>query len=88
VVNSDLVIDFVNTLDLHPYQERLDSPRALVVWLSERGLIAPELVNRQGFAHSMPRLPRQFHAPFADGADLPPAPSAIPAGSVVGGLGG
>jgi len=41
MVNSDLVIDFVNTLDLHPYQERLDNPRALVVWLSERGLIAP-----------------------------------------------
>jgi len=55
---------------------------------AQRGLIAPELVNRQGFAHSMPRLPRQFHAPFADGADLPPAPSAIPAGCVVGGLGG
>jgi len=40
-VNSDLVIDFVNSLELHPYEEGLDSPRALVAWLAERGLIAP-----------------------------------------------
>ena len=41
MVNSDLVIDFVNSLELHPYEEQLDSPRALVAWLAERRLIAP-----------------------------------------------
>ena len=40
-MNSDLIIDFVNSLELDPYEERLDSPRALVVWFAERGLIAP-----------------------------------------------
>jgi predicted RNA-binding Zn ribbon-like protein len=40
VVNSDLIIDFVNSLDLQPYEEKLDTPRALVAWLAERGLIA------------------------------------------------
>jgi predicted RNA-binding Zn ribbon-like protein len=40
-VNSELVIDFVNSLELHPYEEQLDSPRALVTWLAERRLIAP-----------------------------------------------
>jgi predicted RNA-binding Zn ribbon-like protein len=39
-VNSELVIDFVNSLELQPYEEQLDSPRALVAWLAERGLIA------------------------------------------------
>jgi predicted RNA-binding Zn ribbon-like protein len=40
-VNSDLVIDFINSLDLDPLEEQLDSPRALVAWLAERDLIAP-----------------------------------------------
>jgi predicted RNA-binding Zn ribbon-like protein len=40
-VNSDLIIDFVNSLDLQPYGEELDNPRALVAWLAGRGLIAP-----------------------------------------------
>ena len=40
-MDSNLVIDFVNTLDLSPFEERLDSPRALVGWLAERGLLAP-----------------------------------------------
>jgi len=40
-VNSELVIDFINSLELHPLEEQLDSPRALVGWLAERDLIAP-----------------------------------------------
>jgi predicted RNA-binding Zn ribbon-like protein len=40
-VNSDLVIDFINSLDLNPHQDQLASPRALVGWLAERDLIAP-----------------------------------------------
>lgn len=39
-MNSELVIDFVNSLELDPHEEQLDSPRALVAWLAERGLIA------------------------------------------------
>lgn len=41
MVNIDLILDFVNTLDLRPYSETLDSPRALGSWLEERGLLAP-----------------------------------------------
>jgi predicted RNA-binding Zn ribbon-like protein len=41
MVNTDLVVDFVNSLDLTPYEEQLESPRALVGWLAERALIAP-----------------------------------------------
>lgn len=41
MVNCDLVIDFVNTLDLRPFSETLDSPRALGAWLAERGLLEP-----------------------------------------------
>jgi predicted RNA-binding Zn ribbon-like protein len=41
MVNSELVIDFVNTLDLRPYEEGLATPAALSGWLTERGLLAP-----------------------------------------------
>lgn len=41
MVNTDLILDFVNTVDLRPYAETLDSPRALGAWLEERGLLAP-----------------------------------------------
>jgi predicted RNA-binding Zn ribbon-like protein len=41
MVNTDLILDFVNTLDLRPYSETLDSPRALAAWLEERDLLAP-----------------------------------------------
>lgn len=40
-MNTDLVLDFVNSLDLRPYAETFDSPRALGTWLEERGLLAP-----------------------------------------------
>ena len=39
-MNSDLVIDFVNTLDLRPYKEELTSPAALAGWLADRGVLA------------------------------------------------
>jgi len=40
-VPAKLFIDFVNSLDLTPYEEQFESPRALVGWLAERDLIAP-----------------------------------------------
>ena len=40
MVNIETVIDFVNTLDLRPYQEGLDSAGALASWLSDHGLPA------------------------------------------------
>ena len=38
MVNSDLVIDFVNTAEFDPEQEDLPTPTALIEWLSGRGL--------------------------------------------------
>ncbi|MBA3843301.1 MAG: ABATE domain-containing protein, partial [Actinobacteria bacterium] len=39
-MNTELVIDFVNTLDLRPYEEGLTTPAALAAWLAGRGLLA------------------------------------------------
>ncbi len=36
-----LTVDFVNTLDLRPYKEELDSPEALTRWFAERGPAEP-----------------------------------------------
>jgi predicted RNA-binding Zn ribbon-like protein len=36
----DLVIDFVNTLDLETAEEELSGPAALASWLAQRGLLA------------------------------------------------
>jgi predicted RNA-binding Zn ribbon-like protein len=45
MVNSacdhDLVLDFVNTVDLRPYEETLATPEALGEWLAGRGLLEP-----------------------------------------------
>jgi predicted RNA-binding Zn ribbon-like protein len=38
MVNSDLVIDFVNTAEFDPEREDLATPAALIEWLSGRGL--------------------------------------------------
>jgi predicted RNA-binding Zn ribbon-like protein len=38
MVNSELVIDFVNTAGLEPVREDLPTPAALVAWLEARGL--------------------------------------------------
>jgi predicted RNA-binding Zn ribbon-like protein len=38
-VNPDLVLDFVNTLDLMPRSEAFDSPASLAAWLTERDLL-------------------------------------------------
>ena len=38
-MNSDLIIDFVNTVDLRPYAESLATPAELAAWLVERGLL-------------------------------------------------
>lgn len=41
MVNIDIVLDFVNSLDLRPYGETFDSPKALGEWLAGRGLLEP-----------------------------------------------
>ncbi|MGH3002724.1 MAG: CGNR zinc finger domain-containing protein [Gaiellaceae bacterium] len=38
-MNSDLILDFLNTRELSPDKEELETPRALSEWLAERGLI-------------------------------------------------
>jgi len=38
MVNSDLVIDFVNTAELSPEREEVPTPAALLDWLAGRGL--------------------------------------------------
>jgi predicted RNA-binding Zn ribbon-like protein len=38
MVNSDLVIDFVNTAEFDPVREDVPTPTALVAWLSGQGL--------------------------------------------------
>lgn len=39
-LNSDLIIDFVNTVDLRPYAESLTTPAQLVDWLAQHELLA------------------------------------------------
>lgn len=39
--DCDLLLDFVNTLDLRPYSEGLETPAALAEWLAGRGLVEP-----------------------------------------------
>lgn len=58
-----LVEDFVNTLDLRPRREELDSPAALAGWLAERRLIEPsaeldaaDLERALGFRETLRRL--------------------------------
>jgi predicted RNA-binding Zn ribbon-like protein len=53
-VNSALVIDFVNSVDLRPFKEELDSPAALSRWLAERGLLtAGARVSREELAEAI-----------------------------------
>jgi predicted RNA-binding Zn ribbon-like protein len=53
-VNSELVIDFVNSVDLRPFKEELDSPAALSRWLAGRGLVAPGArVSREELAEAI-----------------------------------
>jgi predicted RNA-binding Zn ribbon-like protein len=40
-VNTELVQDFVNALELRPLIEAFDTPEALSAWLSERRLLEP-----------------------------------------------
>ena len=41
MVNTTLVEDFVNTLELRPLIEQLGTPKQLAGWLAERDLLAP-----------------------------------------------
>ena len=36
----ELILDFVNTRDLDPEEDRISDPRGLAAWLSERGLLS------------------------------------------------
>lgn len=38
-MNSELIVDFVNTLDVRPQEEGLATPAQLAGWLCERGLL-------------------------------------------------
>lgn len=38
-MNTELIVDFVNSLELTPFREELESPRALGDWLTTRGLL-------------------------------------------------
>ena len=42
MVNSELVTQFVNSLDLMPLTENLGTPADLVAWLAERDLLSPD----------------------------------------------
>ena len=54
MVNSELVIDFVNSVDLRPFKEELDSPAALSRWLAGRGLVASGArVSREELAEAI-----------------------------------
>jgi predicted RNA-binding Zn ribbon-like protein len=37
--DCDLLLDFVNTVDLRPYSETLETPAALAAWLTGKGLL-------------------------------------------------
>jgi predicted RNA-binding Zn ribbon-like protein len=39
--DCDLLLDFVNTVDLRPYSEALETPAALAEWLAGRDLLEP-----------------------------------------------
>jgi len=39
--DCDLLLDYVNTLELRPYIEAFETPAALVEWLAGRGLVEP-----------------------------------------------
>jgi predicted RNA-binding Zn ribbon-like protein len=54
MVNSELVIDFVNSVDLRPFKEELDSPAALSRWLAQHGLLnAGARVSREELAEAI-----------------------------------
>ncbi len=71
MVNSDLVIDFVNSLELRPYEECLDSPAALSAWFAERGLLAAGArATRAEFAEAI-RVREALRELLAAQNDLP-----------------
>jgi predicted RNA-binding Zn ribbon-like protein len=49
VVNSDLVVDFVNTAGFGPDREDLPTPAALAAWLREHGLESGSRVTRADY---------------------------------------
>jgi predicted RNA-binding Zn ribbon-like protein len=39
MVKSQLILDYINSIDLRPYSESFDSPAALAAWFAERDLL-------------------------------------------------
>jgi predicted RNA-binding Zn ribbon-like protein len=39
MLETDLILDFVNTLDLRPWSDTFDTPAGLASWLAERSLL-------------------------------------------------
>ena len=42
MLETDLILDFVNTLDLRPWSDTFDTPAGLASWLAERSLLAED----------------------------------------------
>jgi predicted RNA-binding Zn ribbon-like protein len=68
-----LVIDFVNTLDLEQGREALDTPAALATWLGERGLSAGPLRARPEQLHRAHALRETLRAVMLAHNGGPPA---------------
>lgn len=47
MTDADLIVDFVNSLELRPYVEQLDSPAGLDAWFAEHGIAEPGFVASQ-----------------------------------------
>jgi len=66
MVNTALVTDFVNSLDLMPYTENLGTPEELVAWLAGHDLVAPGERATGGDVEAAQRL-REAIRDFAGG---------------------
>jgi predicted RNA-binding Zn ribbon-like protein len=66
MVNTALVTEFVNSLELMPYTENLGTPAQLVSWLAEHGLAASDARATKADLEAARRL-REAIRDFADG---------------------
>ena len=66
MVNTALVTDFVNSLDLMPYTEKLGTPEELVAWLAGHELVPPGERAAGGDVEAARRL-REAIRDFAGG---------------------
>ena len=66
MVNTALVTEFVNSLDLMPYTEHLGTPAELVAWLAEHDLVSPDTRATRAELEAAKRL-REAIRDFAGG---------------------